>query len=162
MNNLHLLWDFITSHWFEIVLALIFAVVAELLRIRSRLGTVIRHIKNKQSERSARLLRERIKQLETQRDQYAAYSTSDKALYLATFRIVIGILTFMALGAGLTVLPIRGINLVVAFCYLTAVIGAIQGFKISALDTRAKVSEMIAKLDSEIVSLQKKLEAMAK
>jgi hypothetical protein len=136
--------------------------VAELLRIRSRLGTVIRHIKNKQSERSARLLRERIKQLETQRDQYAAYSTSDKALYLATFRTVIGILTFMALGAGLTVLPIPGINLAVAFCYFTAVIGAIQGFKISALDTRAKVSETIAKLDSEIESLQKKLEVMVK
>jgi hypothetical protein len=160
MNNLLLLWGFIVSHWFEVVLALIFAVIAELLRIRSRLGTVLRHIKNKQSERSARLLRERIKQLETQRDQYAAYSTSDKALYLATFRVVIGILTFMALGAGLAVLPIRGINLVVAFCYFTAVIVAIQGFNLSALDTKAKVSGMIAKLDSEIGELQKKLEAI--
>jgi hypothetical protein len=162
MNNLHRLRDFIATHWFEIVLALIFAVIAELLRIRSQLGTVIRHIKNKLSERSARQLRERIKQLETQRDQYAAYSTSDKALYLATFRIVIGILTFVALGAGLTMLPIPGINLAAAFCYFVAVIAGIQGFKISALDTRSKVSEMIAKLDSEIGNLQKKLEAMAK
>jgi len=37
---------------------------------------------------------------------------------------------------------------------------AIQGFKISALDTRAKVSEMVAKLESEIADLKKKLQAM--
>lgn len=162
MDNLHLLWDFIASHWFEIVLAVVLAVIADLLGIGSRLRTGIRHIKNKLSERSARRLRERIKQLEAQRARYAAYLSSDKALYLATFQIVIVILTFMALGAGITILPIRGINLVSAFCYFVAVIGGIQGFKISALDTRAKVSEMVAKLDSEIMDLQKKLAAMTK
>jgi hypothetical protein len=160
MAKLHLLWDFIVSHWFEIVLAVFLAVIAELLGIGSRLRTVIRRIKNKLSERSVGQLRKRIKLLETQRDRYAAYSSSDKALYLATFTIVIGMLLAIATGAALAelsdILPPSPLGIMAVFFYILAIIIGIQGFEFSSLDTRAKVSEMVAKLESEIADLKKK------
>ena len=166
MDKLHLLWGFVANHWFEIVLAVLLAVIADLLGIGSRLRTRIRHIKNRFSERSARRLRERIKQLESQRDRYVAYLSSDKALYLATFSIVIGMLLTIATGAALTessgLLPPLPLGFLGVFFYLLTIVIGIQGFKIASLDTRAKVSEMVAKLDSEIETLQKKLEAIGK
>ena len=172
MATLHHVWDFIVFRWFEIVLALGAAVVAaivvgvffELLDIGSRLRAGIRHLKNKRSERSATRLLERITQLEKQRDSYAAYSRSDKAHYLATFNIVIGILVSIAIAAGLGVLngmmrtfPPFGVLSI--FFYFVAVVGGIQGIKTASLDTREKVSEAIAKLESEITELRKKLES---
>ena len=170
MEKLHLLWDFIASHWFEIVLAAIFAIVfgliLDLFTPGSRLRAVIRHIKNKLSERSAERLRTRIKQLKMSRDNVAAYLSSDKALYLATFRIVIGILVAIATGAGLALLnnmvPYSRLDLLAGFFYFLAIVIGIQGFKTSSLDTPAKVTEMIIKLNSEIADLEKKLEAIAK
>jgi hypothetical protein len=43
------------------------------------------------------------------------------------------------------------------FCYLIAVVVGIQGLKISALDSQAKVTLMVARLTSEITNLEKKL-----
>jgi len=176
MDKLHLLWTFIVSHRSEIVwaavFALIFGVILELLDFRSRIRAGIRHIKNKWSEQSSARLRKRIKELESQRDRYAAYSSSDKALYLATFQLVIGILIFLSAGAGLMVLDKIGISRLLpipptigflAFvCYTLAATVGIQALKISSLDTRAKVSEVLTKLESEIADLKKKLEAITK
>lgn len=170
VGRLRLLWTFIVSHWLEIVLAAIFAIIfgliLDLFTPGSRLRAGIRHIKNKLSERSAERLRERIRQLETFRNDVAAYLSSDKALYLATFRIVIGILVTMATGAGLAMLdnifPSSPLGLFAGCFYFLAVVIGIQGFKTSSLDTPAKVTAMIIKLNSEIDDLRKKLEAMTK
>jgi len=169
MDKLHHLWDFIAGHWFEIVLAAIFAfvfgLILDLFTPGSRLRAVIRHIKNKLSERSAERLRERIKQLKMSRDNVVAYLSSDKALYLATLRIVIGMLVAIATGAGLALLnnmvAHSPLDFFAGLFYFLAIVIGIQGFKTSSLDTTAKVTAMIIELNSEIADLEKKLEAIA-
>jgi hypothetical protein len=170
MDRWHRYWAYIATHASEIGWAaffgLLFGLIFDLMNPEGRVRTGFRHLKNKLSERSAARLGERIKQLETQRDRYAAYLSSDKALYLATFQIVIGMLVSIAFGAGLEVLsdivPIRFPGLLAVFCYFLATAIGIQGFKISSLDTREKVTEMVAKLESEIADLKNKLEAITK
>ena len=168
MDRWHRYWTFTVAHLLEIVLAaifaLIFALILDLLDPDGRIRTGIRQVKNKWSERTARALQKRIKQLETGRDEVATYLTSDKALYLATFRIVISMLFSIAAGAAITALgdifPVGPFGLFSILFYGLAVAIGIQGFKISALSTRAKVTEMVEKLDSEIEDLKKKLQAM--
>jgi hypothetical protein len=170
MDGLHLLRAYIAVPWSDIVwaagFALVFAVILDLLAIGSRLRAWIRNLKNKWSERSAAQLRKRINQLENQRDSVAAYLSSDKALYLTAFRIVIGMLLAIAFGAGISVLgdmlPVGPFGLFSIVFYVLAVAMGIEGLKTSSLDTRTKVSEMVAKLDSEVLDLQKKLETIAK
>jgi hypothetical protein len=167
MDKLHHLWNFIVRNWQGIALAVVVGVIVDLLAIGSRLRAGIRRIKNKLAERSVTRLQKRIKQLETQRDTYAKYLSSDKALYLATFSIVIGILTLMALGAGITVLAevlptLPPLGLLALFCYLMAVGVGIAGFRISTLDSRGKISEIITKLDAEVVGLREKLNVITK
>lgn len=89
--------------------------------------------------------------------------SSDKALYLATFRLVIAILIIIATGFGLTafedVFPLSPtLTLFSVFCYLLAVIIGIYAFSISGLDTRAKVTALVEKLDSELADLKTKLD----
>jgi hypothetical protein len=160
------LWNWIVNHRADLLIALIFALIVDLLAIRSRVRSVIRHVENRLSERSAKRLRERIKQLERQRDSYVMYLASDKALYLATFRVVIGILIFMIIGAEVHVLSEmvsdRPTYLLSLGSYAIALLVAIQGLKVSSLDTRAKVEEVISKLESETADLKTKLHAMAR
>ena len=58
-------------HWLDlvvaIVLALVFAVIADLLQVGSRLRAGIRHIKNRAAEQSVKQLKQRIKELESYR-----------------------------------------------------------------------------------------------
>jgi hypothetical protein len=177
MATLHHLWDFIVFHWYEevlaVVFALMFAVILDLLSFQSsRILTFVRYIKNRRSERSAKRLRERITQLEKQRDSYTSYLLSDKALYLANFHTAFGVLLAIAAAAALNVLneaqPAFGIRppfllgpFVVLF-YSLAVVLAIQGIKTASLDTREKISESITKLESEIKELEQKLQAISK
>jgi hypothetical protein len=98
MQIVHPWWEFLASHWLEIVLAIVFALIADLIGIGSGFRAAMRHLRNKLAERSVARLRKRIKELETQRDRYAGFLSSDKVLYLATFRLVIGILIFLAFG----------------------------------------------------------------
>jgi hypothetical protein len=180
MATLHHVWDSVARHSFEIWIALIIgivvgiviAVVFELLDIGSRLRARIRYIKNKRSERSAAKLQERITQLEKQRDSYTAYLRSPKALYLANFRTVFGVLLAIAVAAALNVLnemqpafgirPAFPLGLFSLLFYFLAVVGAIQGLTTASLDTSEKISESIAKLASEIAELKKKLQAKSK
>jgi hypothetical protein len=166
MAGLHRIWVWIVAHETDLaiaaVFALLFAVFVELVGIGSLIRNGVRHLKNKLSERSAKLLRRRIKQLEIQRGGIAAYLGSDKALYLATFRIVIGILIAIAMGLAFTALGdilriYPPITIVSFICYLLAVVGGGYGFSISRLDTRAKVTAMIEKLEGEIADLKEKL-----
>jgi hypothetical protein len=157
--------DLVVALIFAAIFALVFAVAVELV-LGNLIRNGMRHLKNRLSERSAKLLRERIKQLETQRDGIAAYLASDKALYLATFRVVISILILIAMGLAVTALgdtfriyypPIIIISLLF---YLLAIVGGAFGFSISGLDTRAKVTERVEKLDGEIADLKKKLDKL--
>ena len=108
MEQLRRFWLYAVNHPEDIAWAAVFAFVFWLISdLLSRDGLVrrgFRIAKNKLSERSVSKLRERIKLLEKQRDDIAAFLSSDKALYLNTFRIVIAMLVMIAIGAGITVL----------------------------------------------------------
>jgi hypothetical protein len=140
--------------------------VLDLMSSDGRVRTGIRLIGNKISEQSVTRLRNRIKELEGFRDTIAAYLSSDKALYMATFRVVVGMLICIAAGGGLTIIadflkpsPFRVFALV--FYAMGVLIGA-QGTKIVELDTTAKVTAMIMKRNAEIADLKQKLEEMTK
>ena len=91
------------KHGDEILLAaafgLFFALVLDLLDPESRVRAGFRHLKNKLSERDRCYACGSESRHWKHRGKDAAYLASDKALYLATFQIVIGILVFIALGA---------------------------------------------------------------
>src|SRR5579864_7170000 len=145
------IWDFLVHHRTEIVLAAVFAIIIDLMRIGSRTGTWVRHIKNWLSERSAAKMRRRIKLLEKQKAQYLSYATSDKALYLYTFKMLMLILALMN-GSGFLI-AIREMlmmtagtaefgrlmNFYVVMASLTALLVAIGGMKITSWDTRDKI-----------------------
>jgi hypothetical protein len=169
-NLLQRAWAHLAAHPEDIVwagfFALLFALIFDVLDSNGRVRTGIRHIKNKRSERSAAKLRKRIEALEVRRDTIASYLTSDKALYLTVLRIVLVMLVAIASGEGVTVLggalgmgPLLPLSL---FFYGLAVLGGIQGLKTTELDNRAKVTETIAQLDSEIADLKTKVPAVKK
>jgi len=160
-------------HWIEIVWALVFAVVfavgADLLQVGSRLRAGIRHIKNRAAEQSIKQLKQRIKELGNYRDGLAKYLSSDKALYLATLRIVMGVLLCVCMGEILVVFGnVKTLARVVQFkdvdmgmfqlfaiCFFAmGVFFVIQGGKLASLDSQTKISEQIAKIEGEIANLQ--------
>jgi hypothetical protein len=156
-NLLHRAWDYVSTHpevigW-AAFFGFLFAVIFDVLDANGRIRTAIRHIKNKRSERSATQLRKRIEALETRRNTITNYLSSDKALYLTILRIVIVMLVAIASGEGVTMLqyPLStgGVILLSLFLYGLAVLGGIQGLKITDLDSREKITETISKLDSE-------------
>ena len=169
-NLLQLTWHRLIAHPEEIVWAAIFALIIWMIADPwvgdSRIRALIRHIKNKLSEQSAARLRKRITELQKARDVIALYLTSDKALYLAQFRMVMVVLLLICVGAALGLLGqlVRSPNFGVLgiAMYGFAVILVLFGIQFSLLDTRQKVAELLAKRDEEIADLQRKLEAMTK
>ena len=159
--------NFISAHWVDILIAVllaaIFAVIADALSVGSAIRASIRQMRNRQAERSVARIRNRIAQLKLQRDTYALYASSDKALYLNTLRLL---LAMLVLGfSGIAVLILRevvGINdpgflLTALLLFAMAIVIGIYGITLTALDTREKVAALLAKLDSEIHGLKKKL-----
>jgi hypothetical protein len=146
---LHHAWSYISTHTEDIGWAaffgLFFALVLDLLAPDGRIRTGIRLLENKLAQRSAIRLTKRIEELEMQRERYAAYLESDKALYMATFRTAIAMLAAIAMAGGVSALArIIGLFpfvLLAAMFYGLAVVIGIQGARISALDTREKVAK---------------------
>jgi VIT1/CCC1 family predicted Fe2+/Mn2+ transporter len=165
MDRLHQYWDWALTHQGDIWLAagfgLFFALILDVLSPEGRIRTLIGAIQNKLAEQSEARLRERIKELERERDRYAAYLSSDKALYLASFRIVMAILGGFAAGALLSAIAyLTGyspMEITAIPVYITVMALAVQGGRISSLDTRDKVVAMVEKLDAEINKLTMKL-----
>src|ERR1700687_4713532 len=80
-----------------IVLAFVFAVVVDLLRISSGIQAGARWLKDKAAESSVREINQRIAQQEKYRNRLQSYLDSDKAYYLAMLRNIAGILLFMCI-----------------------------------------------------------------
>lgn len=165
---LKLVWHRLTAHPEEIVWAGVFALVIWLIvdpwGSDSRIRALIRHVKNKMSERSAARLRTRIMELQKAREVIALYLASDKALYLAQFRMLILMLMILAVGGALGIL---GQMLTTPDFRITALlvyaIGIAVGFaavKFSSLDTKEKITDLLAQRDREIANLQRKLDTM--
>jgi hypothetical protein len=170
MATLHHALALVASHWFDIFLAFLWAVIVDLLSFRSRIFAIVHYIKNRRSERSAAKLQERITQLEKQRDSYTSYLHSDKALYLANFHTLFGVLLVVAIAASLNVLsemqpafgirPAFPLGVFSLLFYFLAIVLAAQGITTASLNTRGKISESITKLELEIADLKKKLQAI--
>jgi hypothetical protein len=163
-------WSYILAHPDDIGWAaffgLFFALLLDLMSADGRVWTGIRHVKNKLSERSVARLRKRIEELKGLRHGIAEFLSSDKALYMATFRVVVAMLICVAVGAGLgeiadMLLP-SPFGVFALFWYGLAVFIGARGTKIVELNTRQKVTAMLEKRDAEMADLQQKLEAMTK
>jgi hypothetical protein len=154
------------------VLAFVLAIVAETLRMGSRIREAARHIRNKVSEHSTTRLRKRISELEASRAIYMSYSSSDKALYLATLKFVLGILGCICAGVATAAIdrlrslstsdlvPANSFSILALMFFALGIIIGIQGTRIAALDTQSKILETIHKLDGEISALRQKLIAI--
>jgi hypothetical protein len=165
MELWHLIWKLCVLYWPDFLLALVFAIVVDLLRIGSIIRDGVRRIKNKLAERSVAQLQKRIVDQERYRNMIAAlYLESDKALYLHILGMVLAVLLLICVSAILFILGTLGLGpagleiMIVGFLAI-AVVFAVYGLRLAALDTRPKVSEMITKLDAGIATLKAKLEA---
>jgi hypothetical protein len=160
MQTTQTVWYWLIEHWFDIVFAIGLAVLVDLLRVSSRIREGWRWVKDKYAESSIAALNRRIAEQEKYRDTLQTYLASDKAVYLAMLRSIVGILLFMCV-AGITVIIGRlrffaafpGME-VIALGALTLAVGAgVSTMQLGSLDT-SKTSELIRKLDAEILALK--------
>src|SRR5216684_4830350 len=152
MRVIRFCWEHITAHAIEIswaaFFAFFFALVFDISAPDSRVRTLIRRMKNRSAEKSAESLRGRIVRLKFERDDYEAYLKSDKAIYLATFELIIGMLMALAAGNGIswiindigltTHLPVFAHGPAIAFYGVTFILGT-KAAAISSHATREKV-----------------------
>ena len=155
------------------VIGLIIAAILDLLPVgESKIRGSIRWTKNKISEHSTAQLEKRIKELEKYRDSLTRMMTSDKLLYLTTFRSIFGTLIVMCFGAilltfrhsvmlvGIGVPNPRAadslfvLDLGTIFIFSLAGVVAIAGVSMAQLDTRTKLEDQIAKYDKNIADLK--------
>jgi hypothetical protein len=166
MEYLQEAWEFCVHHWPDFVMAIVFAVIADLLRVGSLIRNGWRHLENKLAEGSTSRLRQRISELECLKATYVSYSSSDKALYLGTLHQMFGILicicgalacmVFDRLSMGSA--PIA--NTFPIFSLVFVGLGIAIGVQSTTLDRGAKVvPHMITKLEGEILALKGKLDA---
>ena len=163
--------DLVVAAALAVFFALVFAIVVDLLRVGSRIRDFVRFIRNKLSEKSVARLQKRIKELEKYRDSLVLMMSSDKAHYLGTFRLILGILLCMCIGmivfiTGHFVSPmlsaftlgesqaVRSMDLFAIFIFTIAIAIAAQGLNVASWDTRPKVAEQIKKYDAEIDNLK--------
>jgi len=101
--KMHTLWDLCARYWPDLLLAFLFAVIVELLRVSSRIREAWRWIKDKNAESSIAQINARIAEQETYRNLLQSYLASDKLLYLAVLQNITGILLFMCIGGVLLI-----------------------------------------------------------
>lgn len=160
MQTAQTIWHWLIEHWFDIVFAIGLAVLVDLLRVSSRVREGWRWVKDKYAESSIAALNRRIAEQEKYRDTLQAYLASDKAVYLAILRSIVGILLFMCV-AGITLIIGRlkffaafpGMELIALGALTIAVVAGISTVQLGSLDT-SKISELIRKLDAEISALK--------
>jgi hypothetical protein len=156
------------------IMAFVIFAIFDLLPIGdSRIRGLIRWVKNKISEYSTAQLQKRIKELEKYRDSLKLMMTSDKLLYLSTFKTILGTLIFVCIGMILftlrhsvmlepaAVVDPRALNTLFVLdmgtilIFAMAIVVAISGVSMALLDTRPKLEEQIAKYDKNINDLKK-------
>jgi uncharacterized small protein (DUF1192 family) len=163
--------DFFAHRWLDIVLALVFALIADLVRVGSIARGIARQFKNKLAEYSTARLQKRIATLESQKRNWLEYLASDKPVYLETMRYILFVLYFVS--AGIAVfgishafegldpakdLPIVG-GLGAGFLCVLAAVLAMRGATITRRKGKPRnIENFVAQLDSEIAHLRAQLE----
>jgi hypothetical protein len=167
--------------WLALVLAAVFAIIADLIRIGSRIREIIRSLKNFLAGRSRIRIAKRIRQLERERQKLATYLDSDKTLYLHLLRYTLSSLFLLCIGCVMfgakTLLeswrvfePFASFSakefsvwfLVLAELgmgvFFAAAFVAFEGIRVSTWENRHRIEKVIAKLDGEIVDMRRKLD----
>ena len=160
------LWEHWLRYWpdlvIAVVLAFVFAVVVDLLRVSSGIRACARWLKDKAAESSVAEINRRIAQQEKYRNRLQSYLDSDKAFYLAMLRNIAGLLLFMCIaGVFLILSKIRYVGFppapwgeVMALATLAiAIISGIYTMRLGSYDN-SKFREFIGKLDVEIAKLK--------
>ncbi len=139
------------------------AVLYDLLKTGSLVG--VRQLRNKLSERSVKNLQTRIDQLQASRDRVNSFALSDRALYLTSLQMMFGMFTIICLGIVILVLdyvlgePRLGFAILALLIFLLAIVLGVVAMQTAGLDTPAKISAKLSKLDSEIDDLKSKLDS---
>jgi hypothetical protein len=172
MRWLKTVGEFLTDHWTEIILAVIFAVLFDLIGIRARYKVWVRRLGNRLSEISANRMQERIRILERKRKIINWYLESEQT---ATRRLVsdaILVLLYLSIGClsslGILIWNIRSpTTLFPEGWFLVG--GAVWGFGAaiaSAFGTFDEIWDWPSDLESrastltqEIADLERKLKA---
>jgi hypothetical protein len=165
-------WDFLYSQRAEATWGLIWALaiwfIFDLLRLGSYMRGFPRHVRNRLAERSISRLRSRITELERYRQALTLYLSSDRAFYLHALGILFGILPFGCMAGAMMILVSLGFPPgqsvvpfeILALCILViAIVVGIYGLRLASWDTRAKISEVAAKVDAEIAAMKEMLAA---
>jgi|SRR6266851_3178581 hypothetical protein len=141
-----------------IVLAIVFAALADLLRFGSRIREGWRWVKDKYAESSIVAINRRIAEQEQYRNSLQQYLDSDKAFYLAILRSIVGVLLFMCLSGILLILGRLNVmppflSDVMSLAVLgIAIVAAITTMQLGSYDAE-KISTLIQKIDAEILGL---------
>jgi len=178
LHRHEVIWAVVFAIVFGVIFAFVFALLFDLLPITSRIREWVQEYRNRVAEQSAAATRKRINELEKYRDSIAIYLASDKAHYLTTLRSVLTVLllfgtgiTFLILGradlfivaapgrTGFSIQPAyRGIFNTAGFaCFIVSILISVAAIRIASLDTQAKISTTIEKINADIDKLRAKL-----
>jgi len=153
------------DHWPDVVIAVVLAALADLLRIGSLIRRAIEYVKDKLAEGSIQQLNIRIAQQEEYRKSLQGYLASDKLLYLALLRSIVGILLFMSVAGvvlligqlGAIVVPVS--ELMALGVLFVSVVVSISTMQFGMFDS-SKIEGRIKKLDAEILALKETREKL--
>lgn len=155
--------EFCAHHSSDLMFALLFAIIADLLRIGSLIRSGLRKMKNRLAEQSVARLRKRIIELEQYRETIRLYLTAERALYLHILGMVLAVLVLMCMTGIVLMLGrfrlLPNAEILATGVLMIAVVFGTYGVRLASMDTRPKVSELITKLDGEISELKAKLVA---
>jgi hypothetical protein len=149
-------WKWVVEHPIDVAIALVLAGAAALLIEFSK--TAWRSLRNMIDPKTVAEIDKRIKE----HLEFRRIITSDKALYLAMFRTVFGVLFMLAIGALTFVLSdlepdsraATGIKVAsLAIFGLTSFICSVS-MKTAFLDSKEKLDSRVAEVDSKIATLR--------
>ncbi|HWY21709.1 MAG TPA: hypothetical protein VNX26_10850 [Candidatus Acidoferrum sp.] len=152
-----------------IALAFVFALVADLIRFGSLARKGVRLIRNKLAEMSEADLRARIDQQQFERARIATYLTSDKAMYMRAFYLLMQTLFMCMLGLVMMMASLMRVPFsfdIVARITRALALGAfgfavmlcIEGMRLTSWDTKNKINEELARRDEEIEAMKDALQ----
>ena len=156
---MYTLWDISVRYWPDLVIAALLAVLVDVLRVRSRILEAWRWLKDKNAESSVVQINDRIAQQEKYRDMLQGYLASDKMLYLATLRSIVGILLLMCAAGAVLILGRLGFvefpgSEIVGFAVLLlGIVAGIYTTQLGLFDP-SKMSGLIKNVDTEISKLK--------
>jgi hypothetical protein len=157
-----IVFRYLFDHWPDIALALALAVIADYVRVGSRLREAVESFRNKRAERSVARLRERIAELEKYRDRLVGYSTSQQGIYMPVLGVIAMMLIFMCIGIVFALLEHAGIRIGIVLSvtpFVFAGLFGIMGYNYAVGVWTPEYSGLINKTEANIQRLKTKLAA---